>query len=412
MHFLVTAIGSYGDVHPMAGLAERLKSRGHEVTLATNPYFAEIAERIGVELLPLGTVDDYQRLIANKNIWHPTRGLPLIFREGALRHMRTMFKSVSSVYRPGETVVVCHMLDIAGRLLRETHDATVARVAFAPSSFWSNHRPPRLPGTWLGPNTPRWFNRLHLVGGDWVFARRVIGRPLNRFRRELGLTKVGRVLPDWWFDVDLTVAMFPEWFAPPQIDWPAPLACVGFPLWDGGEQQLSSELSEFIDDGTPPILWTAGTANRHAAEFFETAIRVCQRLDRRGILLTKFPAQLPNSLPATIRHEAFVPLTKLLPHAAAFVHHGGIGSSSQALAAGVPQLVVSLGFDQLDNADRLIELGVAETIRRPKLTVTRATTALGRLLDARVAARATEVAAKCRTNAIDLACEELESLAP
>ncbi len=412
MHFLVTAIGSYGDVHPMAGLAERLRLRGHDVTLAANPYFADIAERIGVPLLPLGTVDDYERLIANKDIWHPRRGLPLIFREGALRHMRSMYESLSSAYRPGETRVVCHMLDIAGRLLRETHAAKVARVAFAPASFWSDHRPPRLPGTFLGPNTPRWFNRLHLIGGDWLFARRVIGRPLNRFRHELGLPKVGRVLPDWWFDVDLTVAMFPEWFAPPQIDWPKPLACVGFPLWDGGGPRLSPELTEFLDTGTRPIVWTAGTANRHAAKFFAAAIDVCKTLDRRGILLTKFPEQLPRKLPATVRHESFVPLTKLLARTAVFVHHGGIGSSSQALAAGVPQLVVSLGFDQLDNADRLVELGVATAVRAPRLTVVRAASALERLLSDEVAARATEVATHCETDAIDVACDRLESLTP
>jgi rhamnosyltransferase subunit B len=45
------------------------------------------------------------------------------------------------------------------------------------------------------------------------------------------------------------------------------------------------------------------------------------------------------------------------------VHHGGIGSSAQALYAGVPQLVVPSAYDQFDNALRLQRMGVARVVR-------------------------------------------------
>ena len=44
------------------------------------------------------------------------------------------------------------------------------------------------------------------------------------------------------------------------------------------------------------------------------------------------------------------------------MHHGGIGTSAQALAAGIPQLVRPLAYDQFDNAHRLSRLGVARTL--------------------------------------------------
>ena len=62
------------------------------------------------------------------------------------------------------------------------------------------------------------------------------------------------------------------------------------------------------------------------------------------------------------RHFEFVPLCKLLPHCAAIVHHGGIGTTSGALAAGVPQLIMPMGFDQPDNAARAEALGVARSL--------------------------------------------------
>ena len=46
--------------------------------------------------------------------------------------------------------------------------------------------------------------------------------------------------------------------------------------------------------------------------------------------------------------------------ARAVVHHGGIGTTAQALATGTPQLILPLGFDQKDNAVRVKRLGAGD----------------------------------------------------
>ena len=46
MNILVTTLGSYGDIYPMAGLAVRLKQRGHRVTFLTNPFFEGCLDRL------------------------------------------------------------------------------------------------------------------------------------------------------------------------------------------------------------------------------------------------------------------------------------------------------------------------------------------------------------------------------
>jgi UDP:flavonoid glycosyltransferase YjiC (YdhE family) len=107
-------------------------------------------------------------------------------------------------------------------------------------------------------------------------------------------------------------------------------------------------------------VFTPGSANLHAREFFRTAVDACLRLGRRGMLLTRFVEQVPAELPATVRHFAYVPLTPLLPRCAALVHHGGIGTAAQAMAAGVPQLIMALAHDQFDNADRVQRLGLGD----------------------------------------------------
>ena len=57
-----------------------------------------------------------------------------------------------------------------------------------------------------------------------------------------------------------------------------------------------------------------------------------------------------------------MPLSRILNRAAALVHHGGIGTAAQGLAAGIPQLVMPMSFDQPDNTSRLGRLGVAKTV--------------------------------------------------
>jgi UDP:flavonoid glycosyltransferase YjiC (YdhE family) len=138
----------------------------------------------------------------------------------------------------------------------------------------------------------------------------------------------------------------------------------GFPLYDGSSvESIPPDLEEFLAAGTPPVVFTPGSAMSQGAVFFKESVKVCEKLGCRGIFLTKFPASVPSRLPAHVRCFGYVPFSRLLPRVAAFVHHGGIGTTAQALAAGVPQLVMPLAHDQPDNAARAESLGVALVVK-------------------------------------------------
>ena len=412
MHYLLTAIGSYGDVHPLVGLGVRLRQRGHRVTVVTNPYFEQVVATAGLELAPIRAEEDYLRLIDYPHVWHPTRSVPYLFREAIVELMRPLHHILSSLYKAGETVLVAHTLDAASRVFREQTGAPLATVTLAPQAIWSRHAPPTLGGVPVGPHYPGWWNNVMFWLGNRTVIDPALRWPLNAWRRELGLPAVGRLFPDWWFATDANICLFPEWFAPLQPDWPRPIAAVGFPLWDAGEgAKLTDSLEQFLANGSPPLVFTPGTANRHATEFFHVAAGVCQRLGRRGVLLTKFAAQIPTRLPAGVAHFEFVPLSQLLPRCAAFVHHGGVGSSSQALGAGVPQLIHPLAFDQYDNAARLRQLGVSQTLPGRSFNVPRAAAALAALTDSsHVAERCAQWREACDANGLDRACDVLERL--
>jgi rhamnosyltransferase subunit B len=219
---------------------------------------------------------------------------------------------------------------------------------------------------------------------------------------------------DWMHSPRRIIGLFPEWFGPQQPDWPATLRLTGFPMYDESDpqQEIAPELERFLGEGTPPILFTPGSANQLAETFFREAVAAAQQLGRRALLLTRYDSHLP-SLPPGTHHESYVPLSAVLPRCAAIVHHGGIGTLAQGLSAGIPQLTMPMGFDQPDNAMRLRRLGVGRWVLPSEFDRTRVSAALEELLNNRaVADSCVRWSAQIRTDhSIEQTCDLLEQVA-
>jgi UDP:flavonoid glycosyltransferase YjiC (YdhE family) len=216
----------------------------------------------------------------------------------------------------------------------------------------------------------------------------------------LGLRRPARgILTDWAVSKDLVLALFPDWFAPPQPDWPTPTRVTRFPLYDeAGARSADPGLEAFLQSGDPPILLTPGSANQQARRFFTVGLEACWKLGKRALLVTPFREQLPASLPSGAAHFSFVPFGHVFSRCAAVLHHGGIGTCAQGMAAGVPQFLMPMGFDQPDNAWRLRRLGVGDYLYPAKFEPDAVARRLGLLLESEIVARACrDVAEKMRT---------------
>jgi rhamnosyltransferase subunit B len=340
------------------------------------------------------------------------KGPPLIMGLMA-RTVRDLYAIIDANVVPGETVLGAHVLDFASRTHHDLHGTPMASIHFAPVGLRSFHESPQMFRMLMQPWLPQWFRRFQYWLADKVVDYLLAGE-INALRKDLGLAPVSRVMHEWYFSPQLVLGMFPEWFAPPQPDWPPNTRLTGFPLWDEGETTaLSPQVSEFLDAGDPPIAFAPGSANTDADWFFSAAVEACQNLRRRGILLSRYTAHIPEQLPAGVIHAEFVPFSRLLPRTGALVHHGGIGTCAQGLAAGVPQIVMPMAYDQLDNAARLKRLGVADTLPPKKFTGPNLTRVLGNLIaNSGVAARAKHWAADMSAHdALQETCVELEKLA-
>ncbi|MFN9713745.1 MAG: glycosyltransferase [Planctomycetota bacterium] len=152
-------------------------------------------------------------------------------------------------------------------------------------------------------------------------------------------------------------------------------------MWNFRSQtSIPDEVERFLNAGEPPIVFTPGSANIQARAFFATAVEACVRLGRRGILLTEFEEHLPAQIPSSVARFSYVPLDLMLQRCSSIVHHGGIGTTSQGMMAGIPQLIMPMAYDQFDNAERLVELGVGTAVPVHAFQPARVTRALHALL--------------------------------
>ncbi len=409
MRVLISAAGSHGDVLPFIALAREVAARGHEVILYANPAFRSYANDVSIPFVPISTIDAYKTLFRETADSDSTQAFKRVGKELA-EICPAYFRAMKADVLPGRTITIGNSLLFASRLLRETDGVPCATVHLAPSVFQSNFSPARLAPTWITARTPALMKRFAWWMLDTMFYEPLMTAPLNRFRAELGLPRVARIFRSWIHEADCVVGMFPGWFAEPQDDWPKHVVLAGFPLYDHGEAApLPQGLREFIESGPPPVGFSAGTATATAHRFYTASIAACQEAGLRGVLLSPFPEQIPISLPEGILHVSYAPYSALLPKLAAFVHHGGIGSTSQALRAGVPQLIRPTAYDQFDNAARAVRLGVAKEVLPKHYRRRAVATALKELAaDASIRLRCQDVATRlANCNSITAACDSI-----
>lgn len=287
-------------------------------------------------------------------------------------------------------MIVASSFVLAAPIVCEKRKLPLVSVVLQPMAFVSAFDPPRTKDFWMMASAP-----VGRVAASWnrcVYAvyrqalHSLYGRTMDMVRANHGLPPFGaRHIFEASRSAVLTLGCYSPHFAPLPLDAPGNAALTGFPIFDGecgSGNDLDPALDAFLAAGSPPIVFTLGTfATRVAGEFYNRAAEVSRRLGMRAVLLT---GREPSARSDRAIFEcAYAPHSRVFPGAAAIVHHGGIGTTGQALRAGRPQLVIPHMGDQNDHAQRITQLGVGMAVLPSHFSVKHATNVLSELINNR-----------------------------
>lgn len=368
---LIATFGSLGDLHPFVALGHALAREGYAPVIATSAAYADYILGEGLGFAPIRPDADDIMSRLGMDLGEIARAMAesdqFLFKTLIFPHLRESFEDLCAA-ADGAVGVVAHSLAFAARVAAEARGLPCVTILLSPLMAFSPDDPP------AGSSAPfltapvgplgRLYNRALLWSVSHAIA--LWAAPLRRLRREAGLR------PRHGLDLILgvgssvaTIGLFSPLLAPRRES--AWLRVAGHSFHDRylDSDGLDPALDAFLNAGDPPIVFTLGSfVSRARRDYYLDCVAVAQAMGRRAVLLAHEGdvGALVACLPPDVFVAAYAPHSKVFPRACAVVHHGGIGTSGQALRAGRPQLVTPFLGDQFDNAERLRRLGAARVV--------------------------------------------------
>jgi sterol 3beta-glucosyltransferase len=366
---VLLALGSRGDVQPMVALGKALKAAGKPVTVVALRDFAPLVEEAGLSFEPIVSIFD-ESDPAYAEATRKTAGGAMSFKRVVSAWLAYIAPQVAAAemaaVEPGDLVVAGALSIDDALALQEARGCRAVHMLTAP-----------LLPTASGPSTifairPRgrsvlnsWAGRAALAAGAPMMTttgchlRDQLKLPRTR---ALGFVTMLQSVP--------TLLTTSPLVAPPPGDWPGNLCQTGFwfdesPVWDP-----PADLTEFLAAGDPPVFISFGSmpsADPNADVKLMT--QAARRAGRRAVIRPALSWGGAEDSPQDVYLLREAPYRWLFPQMGAIIHHGGAGTTAEALLAGVPNAVVAFGVDQPYHGRRIHDLGAGPApIKRNKLT--------------------------------------------
>jgi UDP:flavonoid glycosyltransferase YjiC (YdhE family) len=395
MKALLTTIGSLGDLHPFIAIGQALSARSVDLLFAVPADQVENVRAAGFDAVAI--LPAFATISASRGLTVPEAARRIVTQRSFVLDaviLPSLAESTVALDRlvDGIDVIVGSIFALAAGIVAEKHGIPLVAINLQPMAMPSRYDPPSTPDTAWMIQSPagaigRGWNRASL---DLMRAaiRLRYGGAVTRVRRAHGLRPNGRTpIFDPVAAQVATLCCYSPLLAPVQPDAPPGTEAIGFPLFDGGSRgggrgsaPLDPMLAGFLDGGPPPIVFTLGSfLVQSPGDFYTEAAAAAQALGRRAILLTGIAA--PPHRQGEIMTLDYVPHSQLFGRAGLVVHHGGIGTTGQAMRSGVPQLIVPFFGDQFDNAARVSRIGIGTWMRPAQFRGPAAIDALRHLLN-------------------------------
>ena len=394
MKFALASYGTRGDIEPCAAVGLELLRRGHEVRIAVPSNLVGFAESVGLAAVPYGP--NFVELME-----------PDIFRKAwkVQNPITLLRKAMEPVTKPWAEVsaALTSLADGTDLLLTGIpYQEVVANVAeYYDIPLATLHTFPQRVNGYVVPipplplNVPSPLMRSGMTVAEWAYWR-VTKRAEDAQRRELGLPKATapssrRIMERGSLEIQTYEEFcFPEVAA----EWGGRRPFVGA-LTMELTTDADDEIASWISAGKPPIYFGFGSMPVESpADTIAMISEACTELGERALLcsgateFTGAPQVDHVKVVGALNHAAIFPACR------AVVHHGGAGTTSAGMRAGIPALILWIAFDQPIWADVIKRLKVGTSRRFSRTTRESLVADLRRILAPEYATRARETASR------------------
>lgn len=367
--------GSAGDILPFVRVGAALAARDHRVTLVSHAGYERLAEGAGLHYRPFDTNEEYRTYLRHASLLNTPGGITRFLLEHSLPRAGRALECLGDTLTPDSLLLTSPTFDTASRVAAEIHSLDPLWLFIAPVqvSEWSHRRAVRA-----------------------AMYSRVLGASIEAVRATAGLAPI----EDWdgWLSYSArSIGQWPDWFASPDPDWLPGVEPVGFLIDHPAERsELPAEVAGFLKaQSQAPLLVTGGTGRYLGEDFYAYSLAAARELGLPAIVVTRDRDCLPRQLPEQCLVADQLPFGVVMPHCSTVIHHGGLGTTGAAAAAGVPQLILAFGADRPDNGSRVTQCGIGETILLPQCSVPAVAEALRRLTTSgELAARCSKASAR------------------
>jgi UDP:flavonoid glycosyltransferase YjiC (YdhE family) len=365
-------------------LGRGLRAAGHKVLLATHADFEDLACRSDLDFYPLaGGARALQDSTTGREMVNAGRNLFAYLRAFASLRvplMREMLAQCDEACRGADLIVLTQTAAGVGLSVAEKRGVPVCLTLFQPTVL------SRFLPSCFFPEAPGWFPGRRLYNqathvASLLYLWQQVRPALNDARRDvLGLPPFPWRGPSTqWMESLPTLFAFSPLVIPKPPDWGANHHLTGYWFLDEAlDWQPPHDLREFLQAGPPPVSIGFGSmTNGRGDAALAAVLGALELTGQRAVLLTGWGGLgRPRSTDRVFVTD-FVPHDWLFPRTSAVVHHGGAGTTSAALRAGVPSLVVPFSGDQFFWGKRVFTLGVGpRPLPRKRLTAERLAEAL------------------------------------
>ena len=377
MHIAIIAPGSRGDVQPYLALGQGLQEAGYNVRLVTHENFEGFVQAHGVEFWPIaGDVQDIAQsgdmraLLERGNFVAILSHMAKEAQRGAL----ALIEGGLAACRDADLVIAGIGGIFVGVALAEKLGLPLLQayyIPFTPTRAYPSFVLSRLPA-WLGGP----LNRL-----SYHLARQMMWQGFRSADKRARKQVLDLAPAPFWGPFNAPCLQhtpilygYSPAVIPRPADWGPDIHVTGYWFLDpAGDWTPPAALLAFLQAGPPPVYVGFGSMSSRKPE--ETAgliLRALARAKQRAVILSGWGGLHAADVPESVFMVDSVPFDWLFPRMAAVVHHGGAGTTSAGLRAGVPSIVVPFFGDQPFWGGRVAALGVGpKPIPRRKLTVER-----------------------------------------